>query len=132
MKCRYKLFLLCSIIFLAVNSIKAQDENAVINLTLNQQRLDTILNHLGEQSGFEFSYNPGLIPVDTVISVDFRNIRLKEVLESLNEYAIVFIFMDEHIILKKSFYTYGTFFSFQRIPCIGNYINKYFLNCSFI
>lgn len=90
------LYLLCC------NPILAQEENSLLSVSLKNQRLDSLISCLSKLSGYEFSYNPLIIPADTIISVEYENKSLKDILEDFRKYGISYTKMEEHIILKKT------------------------------
>ena len=83
----------------------AQETEQPVSLHLNNQRIDSVLSALEKESGYRFSYDPMLIPVDSVISVHYDNIPLKSILDEFIKLGITYTIMDDHIILKKSVQT---------------------------
>ena len=83
-------------------SLSAQEKEKKLSFSLNQQRLDSLISGLEEKTGYKFSYNPLAIPVDSIISVEYREKTLGYILDDLGKYGISHTIMEEHIILKIS------------------------------
>ena len=77
------LYLLCC------NSLNGQELNRLISLSLENQRLDSLVSCLSSLTGYEFSYNPEIIPADTIISVEYENKYLRFILDDFRKYAIL-------------------------------------------
>ncbi|MDZ7738918.1 MAG: TonB-dependent receptor [Bacteroidales bacterium] len=80
----------------------AQNPGNKISVSLENQRLDSLLSAIENKSAYKFSYNPVTIPVDSLISVDYQDASIKTILNDLLKFGISSSIMDEHIILKKA------------------------------
>lgn len=98
----YKKLITLSLLFslFCYSNLPAQKADKPISLSLDKQRLDTLILRLGRLSGYEFSYDPSSIPADSLISIRYDSIPLKEVLDGLRDYGISHHIMGEHIILR--------------------------------
>lgn len=98
----YKKLITLSLLFslFCYSNLPAQVADKPISLSLDKQRLDTLILRLGRLSGYEFSYDPSTLPADSLISIRYDNIPLKEVLDGLRDYGISHSIMGEHIILR--------------------------------
>ena len=78
--------LVCLILLLLLHTgVSAQQ--AVLKKRLNfkaeDQRLEDVLLDLAEAGGFSFAYNPDLLPVDSLISLNQENSSVKSLLNQL-------------------------------------------------
>lgn len=72
-----------------------------ITITLKQERTDNALKKISEQGGFVFSYNPAIIDVGKIVTVNFRNKTVREVLDEMFAGAIDYRQRKNYIILTK-------------------------------
>lgn len=98
---------LVKILFLSIlmlgsaSNLPAQQKDSLITLKISNQSIEEVLTGISALTGMKFSYNPSRIPTDTIISVDFINIKLSEALDDLSRYGISYRVMDNHIVLRK-------------------------------
>ena len=85
MKCLRKSFLYTLILFNIATRVVADTPilDRKINLSVRNESLENILLVISEQANFSFSYNPDIIPVDSVMTVNIRNSTVREVLSTL-------------------------------------------------
>ncbi|MBS0011871.1 MAG: carboxypeptidase-like regulatory domain-containing protein, partial [Bacteroidales bacterium] len=83
-------------------SLSAQEKEKKLSFSLNQQRLDSLISILEEKTAYKFSFNPQSIPVDSIITVEYREKTLGYILDDMGKYGISHTIMAEHIILKKT------------------------------
>jgi len=72
-----------------------------ITITLKQERTDYALKKISEQGGFVFSYNPAIIEVGKIVTVNFKNKTVREVLDEMFAGAIDYKQRKNYIILTK-------------------------------
>ena len=98
----YKKLIIFTVLFstFCCSNLTAQEAYKPVSLSLNRQRLDTMIIRLARASGCEFSYDPSTIPADSLISVSYDSIPLNQVLDDLANFGIGHSIMGEHIILK--------------------------------
>lgn len=87
-------------IFFCCSNLPAQEADRTISLSINNQRLDSLIIRLGRLSGYEFAYEPSSISADSLISISYDSIPLKEVLDGLRDFGISHSIMGQHIILR--------------------------------
>ena len=102
MRLYIRLIALLILLFQLVPSGLAQDSDLVYTISVKEEKLSSVLNTITEISGKKFSYNPGKIDVDTVISVNFTDQTLSSILNELSKYGFSYKFMAKHIILRRS------------------------------
>lgn len=71
--------------FLSAISLYAQQEHLStrINIQVENQPLHAALSAISEKGGFRFSYNSEIIPVDSLVSFQYRNKKVKTILNGL-------------------------------------------------
>jgi len=79
----------------------SQESDPLITFSVNNEKLSSVLKIITDLSGKEFSYNPGKIPVDTLISAAYKDQTLISILKELSGYGFSYKLMDKHIILRK-------------------------------
>lgn len=81
-------------------SFGQRDSNVVIHFPNVSMKISEVLEFVSSATGYEFSYNPSTIPLDSTISFSGKDIKLNEFLEMLHSYNISSQLSDQHIILK--------------------------------
>ncbi len=74
----------------------------MISINLDQERLDLALKKISTQAGFIFSYNPGIVDVDKMITQNFTNKTVREVLDEIFNGAIQYKARGKYVILTKA------------------------------
>jgi CarboxypepD_reg-like domain/TonB-dependent Receptor Plug Domain len=97
-----KLFTLLLLLFLLIPKGYSQKNDPVFTFSIKSKKLSSVLKTITDLSGKEFSFNPGKIPIDTLVSVDYIDQTLSSILGDLSKYGFSYKFMDKHIILRKS------------------------------
>ncbi len=72
-----------------------------INYSAKDQRLDNALLGIANVGDFSFSYNPGIIPGDSVLNLNISNSTVKEALDVLFNEEIVYKVSGNHLILLR-------------------------------
>jgi hypothetical protein len=73
-----------------------------ITIELRQERIEVALKKIAEQGGIVFSYNPSIIDVNKVVSQNFVNKTIREVLNELFDGAITYKERKKYVILTKA------------------------------
>ena len=55
-----------------------------ITISFQQERLDVVLRKISVQGGFTFSYSPSILEAGKIITVDFTNKTVREILDQLS------------------------------------------------
>lgn len=80
----YKIFLLAIILILAKGYCAGQGLlDKPVTLALKKKPVKDVLDHISKRGGFSFSYNAGIIPGDSLVSVDVTAKPVRWVLKSL-------------------------------------------------
>src|SRR5262245_59528830 len=72
-----------------------------ISIDVNKQRLDNVLEIIGNKGNFYFSYNSSIINRDSIVTFSVNNKPLKQVLDALFPDNFEFIESGNYIILRK-------------------------------
>ncbi|MEE1944754.1 carboxypeptidase-like regulatory domain-containing protein [Pedobacter sp. KR3-3] len=77
-----------SLLFLANSDISAQNLGKTVTIQAKKQKLKDVLSLLEEQGKFKFSYNSNILPLDSLVDFDSKNLNVKESLNLLlkNQY----------------------------------------------
>ncbi|WP_143307029.1 STN domain-containing protein [Chitinophaga vietnamensis] len=75
--------------------------NKSINLNVKQQRLSAVLNLIGKQGGFYFSYISNSLPQDSLVTLSVQNKTVKQVLDILLDGNYQYKESGDYIILLK-------------------------------
>lgn len=101
MKFRKVYILLLS--FFIIGSVSAQSIlNKNISLSINQQRLDNVLEILSNKGDFYFSYNSSIVKKDKIVSFDANNKSVKEILSILFDNSFEFRESGNYLIIRKA------------------------------
>ena len=73
-----------------------------ISIKFTSQRTDLVLNEIAKQGGFSFSYNPSVINPDKIISGNYTNIPVREILLRIFDNSITFRERKGYVILQKA------------------------------
>ncbi|MDN5202423.1 hypothetical protein QQ008_13635 [Fulvivirgaceae bacterium BMA10] len=78
-------FIFFVLLFISQGALLAQSNILKKKLTfkINNERFEDVLLLLAEEGGFSFSYNPALLPVDSLMSLNVENSSVRTVLTSL-------------------------------------------------
>ncbi len=74
--------------------------NRPVNLQVHKQPIASVLQEVGRQAGFSFSYNSRLFPSDSLVSVTARNLPVRHVLDSLFHNRFEYKESGNHIIIQ--------------------------------
>ncbi len=81
----------------------SQDLQKKITIEMTNAAISDILREISILSGIDFSYNPGIIPVDKRITIKVRNKPVAEILEQvLASQGIEYQQVENHLVLKLS------------------------------
>ena len=102
----FKTFLLASIIlvFGPAQSYGQKLLNKQISITVNRQPVSEILQTIGNQAGFYFSYNSDVIPGDSIASFSAREKSVRKILDELLTGQFQYKEMGNYIILQRAPY----------------------------
>jgi hypothetical protein len=73
-----------------------------VTIKIREDRVDEALRKIALQGGFTFSYNPAIIPIDKVISIDFHNKTIREILDQLFAGTIQYKERGRYVILTRA------------------------------
>ncbi|MEJ2004872.1 MAG: STN domain-containing protein, partial [Cyclobacteriaceae bacterium] len=95
------------IIFLFSGSVCAQQTilRKEVDFDAADERFEDVMLTLAQQNGFSFSYNPDLLPVDSLISLHVENSSLKSVLEVLMGEELELKQRGNHLVILRTRYT---------------------------
>jgi hypothetical protein len=74
----------------------------VLTISLSADRLDGALKKISQQAGFTFSYSPAIVETDKVVSYNFVNKTVREILDQLFNGTIQYKVRGSYIILTKA------------------------------
>lgn len=97
---KYQLFYI--LICISINS-QAQENilKRKINFSAEDQRLESVLLGIANVGDFSFSYNPQIIPGDSLINLTVENSSVKDVMDIIFMSKIVYKVSGNHLILLK-------------------------------
>jgi len=72
-----------------------------ITLSVNQDRIETVLKKVSERGGFTFSYNPAIIDLSRTVTADYANMTVREILDVLFKSTIRYKARGDYVILTK-------------------------------
>lgn len=101
----YKLNLL--LIFCATPMLAQVETNKpllerIVTIRFSNERTGTVLNNLSQQAGFSFSYNPAILDSDKLISGNYQNKPIREVLNSIFSGKLEFRVRKSYVIIQKA------------------------------
>jgi hypothetical protein len=73
-----------------------------LTISFHQERMDAVLKKIAQQAGFTFSYNPAILEADKVISYNFVNKTVREILDQLFNGTLQYKARGSYIILVKA------------------------------
>lgn len=76
--------------------------NKPVSITANRQPVSEVLQTIGKQGDFYFSYNTEVIPGDSVVTISFRDLPLKIVLDRLLAGNYLYKETGDYIIIQKA------------------------------
>jgi len=79
-----------------------------LTFQVQDQRLEDVLLGIANEGGFSFSYNPDLMPVDSLISLNVENSSVKTVLNVLLGKELELRISGNHLVILKTQYTSGS------------------------
>lgn len=91
--------MLCRVAVHAQNSTPFLERT--MTLALHEERLDDVLKRISRQGGFTFSYNPSILQADKIVSYNFVNKTVREILDQIFEGTIQYKARGKYIILTK-------------------------------
>lgn len=92
--------MLCQMAVHAQNNVPFLERT--MTLALHEERLDEALKRISRQGGFTFSYNPSILEGDKIVSYNFVNKTVREILDQLFQGAIQYKARGKYIILTKA------------------------------
>lgn len=72
-----------------------------ITISFNNERLDAALTRISQQAGFTFSYNPAIIETEKVVTYNFVNKTVREILDQLFNGTLQYKVRGKYIILTR-------------------------------
>ncbi len=81
--------------------------NRKINYSAKSERLEDILLDIADLGGFSFSYNPDLLPVDSLMTISIENSTIKDVLKALLGDELELKISGNHLVILKSKFSSG-------------------------
>ncbi len=82
--------------------------NRKINYSAQSERLEDILIDIADLGGFSFSYNPDLLPVDSLMTISIEKSTIKDVLKALLGEELELKISGNHLVILKSKFSTGT------------------------
>jgi hypothetical protein len=73
-----------------------------ITIAIKGERIDAALKRISQQGNFTFSYNPGIIDVSRIVTINFSNKTIREVLDELFNGEIDYKERKKYVILTKA------------------------------
>ncbi|HSY76300.1 MAG TPA: STN domain-containing protein, partial [Bacteroidia bacterium] len=71
-------------------------------MSVTNERLDKTLEKIATAGHFQFSYNTGIVKIDSAVSITVSDKTVKEVLDNLLGKKIMYVENGNYLILKKS------------------------------
>lgn len=99
------LWLMLSLCVSGPSRLFAQDTpflERVITISFQNERVDAALSRLAKQGGFTFSYSPTVVDVNRIITQQFNNKTIREVLDQLFNGTIQYKAKGKYLILTKA------------------------------
>ena len=82
-----RLILLLSLLFLCAFDSKSQSNAAIlerrIDVSFKNEKITTVLSRIGQMGNFSFSYNSAIISNDDVVTIEGKNVTVREVLNEV-------------------------------------------------
>ncbi len=101
-----------TLFFLVCIHVNAYSQKSVlkrkINYSAQSERLEDILLDIAELGGFSFSYNPDLLPVDSLMTINVENSTTKDVLKALLGEELELRISGNHLVILKSKFSTGS------------------------
>src|SRR6185503_6583897 len=102
-----KTVLTCFLLFLCLAQSPGQDKatpilERKITIAINDEKLPSALNRIGQLGKFSFSYNTALIQADQVITLEVREKSVREILNEIFKGSLRYKEKGNHIILTKA------------------------------
>ncbi len=99
-------FIVSLLICLAAWPLAAQNTmRQRINFTASNQRFEDVMLALAETGRFSFSYNPSLLPVDSIISIDAVDTSVRNILETMLGEEMEVRQQGNHLVILATRYT---------------------------
>ena len=95
------IFLVFMLMHLFLPGLHAQTNHLEqkISIDLDRVKLKNALPKIGEAAGFQFSYNSGIIPGDSIVSLHAKDQQVKRILKDLTGPKIRYKVLGNHVIL---------------------------------
>jgi hypothetical protein len=102
-----KLIFFTTILLVSFGHVKAQQSGTpylerVLTISLNANRLDDALKKISQQAGFTFSYSPAIVETGRVVTYNFVNKTVREILDQLFNGTIQYKVRGMYVILTKA------------------------------
>lgn len=91
--------LLCPLLIRSQGKTAILDRKVSVNFT--NEKVSVVLNRIGQQAGFSFSYNSSIIPEDQVVTVSLRDKTVQEVLNEMFKGSMTYKEKGNHLILSR-------------------------------
>ncbi|CAG5018086.1 hypothetical protein DYBT9275_05922 [Dyadobacter sp. CECT 9275] len=95
-------FTLAALIGAATGSYAQHFLGKRISLSVNRQPVAEVLKTIGTQGGFYFSYNSNIIPGDSIVTVSYRSMPVKDILDQLLKGTYQYKETGNYVILQKA------------------------------
>src|ERR1044071_3136353 len=100
-----RLILLFSLALLCSFDSRSQSNTAIldrrIDVSFKNEKVTTVLNRIGQMANFSFSYNAAIISNDDVVTVEKKNVTVREVLNELFKGSMNYKEKGNHLILTR-------------------------------
>ncbi len=74
-----------------------------LSVNYHNATLKYVLDDISKKAGIEFSYNPGIIPLDTAITYKCNNLKITDIFSRIfDPLNVEFEYLEEHVILRPA------------------------------
>ncbi|HYG18002.1 MAG TPA: STN and carboxypeptidase regulatory-like domain-containing protein [Ohtaekwangia sp.] len=89
-----------------MNAVSAQSTAPLlernVTLTLEREPLENALKKIGKEGGFNFSYNPAVVKVDKLLTYNFANKTIREILDEIFQGTVHYRVRGKYVILTRA------------------------------
>lgn len=96
------LLLIILMLFLFHYSYSQTILDTTINIKIKDKSVSEVLQIIGNDIGYDFSYNPDLVSINREVKVDYKSVPLFEILQYIiNDSSLTFAEVDKQIVIYK-------------------------------
>jgi CarboxypepD_reg-like domain len=93
--------IVCMVLLVSIQSLAQTILNKNISIQVNKQRLDNVLEIISNNGNFYFSYNSSIVKRDSLVTMNFTNRPVRDVLNYLFSNRYDYIESGNYIILRR-------------------------------